>query len=104
MDKSRSYRYWSPMTPERRQQLMDQAAKELRSQWGEVQPDAMQALDYDLRAGVIESGAPSANDIVSEVTHGPHSQSLFKPAQASGQIAPSAAQAADRPRDMDLER
>jgi hypothetical protein len=62
------------MTPERRQQLMDQAAKEMRSRWGEVQPDALQALADELRTGIIENGALSVGDIFSEVTNGPHSQ------------------------------
>jgi hypothetical protein len=83
---------------------MDQAAKEMRSRWGEVQPDALQALADDLRTGVIENGALSVRDIVSEVTNGPHSQALFKPAEASGQMAISAQQMADKQRDIDLER
>ena len=83
---------------------MEDAAKELRSRWGEVQPDALQALADDVRVGVIENGAWSAGDIVSEVTRSAHSQGLFRPVEASQQMAASAENGADKQRDMDLER
>lgn len=84
------------MTPERRQKLMDEAVKELRGRWGEVQPDALQAIADDLRTGVVENGALSVSDIVSQVTHGTDSGGLFGPLSAD--------RGADKQRDMDLER
>ena len=86
------------MTPERRQQLMHEAAKELRGRWGEVQPDALRALADDVRVGVIENGASSVGDILSEVTRSPHSEELF------GRVAPFVENVSDKQRDVDLER
>jgi hypothetical protein len=92
------------MTPERRQQLMEQAAAELRSRWGEVRPDALHALTDELRIGVVEKGSLSVKAIVTEVTHGAYSEGLFGVGQTADHSALPAEQASHTQRDMDLER
>jgi hypothetical protein len=88
------------MTPERRQQLMREAADDLRSRWGEVQPDAMQALVDDLRTQMVEGGSLSAKDIASALADLSTIQSLF----TSSGVERDTAAAVDRQREIELER
>jgi hypothetical protein len=88
------------MTPERRQQLMREAADDLRSRWGDVEPSALQTLADDLRTQMVESGGISAKDIASALADPSLVQSLFP----AGGVEKETASAADRQRDIDLER
>jgi hypothetical protein len=88
------------MTPDRKQQLMQQAADELRRSWGEVQSEALQQLAEDLRALVREGELPSAASVMAALEANA-SDSLFAASQDGAQTVTASSH---RAQQADLER
>jgi hypothetical protein len=86
------------MTPERKSELIRSAAAELKSQWGEVNPEALHALADDLRTAIVDGYGDS---LAQAAAHIVRSSDLFGAPSASAEGSLSRA---DRQQDMERDR